>query len=407
MITHIQWQRVEKMNYKRIFVIVMDSVGCGYTEKSIEYGDINVNTLKHISEYNNGITLPTLEKLGIGNLTNIIGVNKNNNTIGAYGYMDELSIGKDTLTGHWEMMGIKTTTPFKTFTDTGFPKELIDKIEKETGHKIIGNISASGTEIIKELGLEHIKTGKMIVYTSSDSVLQIAAHEKYFGLNELYRVCEITRKICMDPKYMVGRIIARPFIGETPNDFIRTENRHDYAVSPSDITALNILKDNNLDVISVGKIKDIFNNSGITESYKSKNNEDGMRITIDLLKKDFKGLCFVNLVDFDSLYGHRRDPVGYKKALEEFDGLLNEMLSKINKDDLVIITADHGNDPTWTGTDHTREYVPLLVYSKNIKNINLGKRDTFSDIGKTILDNFNLSGLKIGKSFLDEITIKE
>ena len=407
MITHIQWQRVEKMNYKRIFVIVMDSVGCGYTEKSIEYGDINVNTIKYISEYNNGITLPTLEKLGIGNLTNIIGVNKNNNTIGAYGYMDELSIGKDTLTGHWEMMGIKTTTPFKTFTDTGFPKELIDKIEKETGHKIIGNISASGTEIIKELGLEHIKTGKMIVYTSSDSVLQIAAHEKYFGLNELYRVCEITRKICMDPKYMVGRIIARPFIGETPNDFIRTENRHDYAVSPSDITALNILKDNNLDVISVGKIKDIFNNSGITESYKSKNNEDGMRITIDLLKKDFKGLCFVNLVDFDSLYGHRRDPVGYKKALEEFDGLLNEMLSKINKDDLVIITADHGNDPTWTGTDHTREYVPLLAYSPNIKNTNLGKRSTFSDIGKTILDNFNLSGLKIGKSFLDEITIKE
>ena len=381
MITHIQWQRVEKMNYKRIFVIVMDSVGCGYTEKSIEYGDINVNTLKHISEYNNGITLPTLEKLGIGNLTNIIGVNKNNNTIGAYGYMDELSIGKDTLTGHWEMMGIKTTTPFKTFTDTGFPKELIDKIEKETGHKIIGNISASGTEIIKELGLEHIKTGKMIVYTSSDSVLQIAAHEKYFGLNELYRVCEITRKICMDPKYMVGRIIARPFIGETPNDFIRTENRHDYAVSPSDITALNILKDNNLDVISVGKIKDIFNNSGITESYKSKNNEDGMRITIDLLKKDFKGLCFVNLVDFDSLYGHRRDPVGYKKALEEFDGLLNEMISKLNKDDLVIITADHGNDPTWTGTDHTREYVPLLAYSPNIKNTNLGKRSTFSDIG--------------------------
>ena len=395
------------MNYKRIFVIVMDSVGCGYTEKSIEYGDINVNTIKHISEYNNGITLPTLEKLGFGNLTNIIGVNKNNNTIGAYGYMDELSIGKDTLTGHWEMMGIKTTTPFKTFTDTGFPKELIDKIEKETGHKIIGNISASGTEIIKELGLEHIETGKMIVYTSSDSVLQIAAHEKYFGLNELYRVCEITRKICMDPKYMVGRIIARPFIGETPNDFIRTENRHDYAVSPSDVTALNILKDNNLDVISVGKIKDIFNNSGITESYKSKNNEDGMRITIDLLKKDFTGLCFVNLVDFDSLYGHRRDPVGYKKALEEFDSLLNEMLFKINKDDLVIITADHGNDPTWIGTDHTREYVPLLAYSPNIKNINLGKRDTFSDIGKTILDNFNLSGLKIGKSFLDEITIKE
>jgi phosphopentomutase len=243
----------------------------------------------------------------------------------------------------------------------------------------------------------------MIVYTSSDSVLQIAAHEKYFGLDELYRVCEITRKICMDPKYMVGRIIARPFIGEDPSSFERTSNRHDYAVSPSDTTALNILKENNLDVISVGKIKDIFNNSGITESYKSKNNDDGMRITIDLLKKDFTGLCFVNLVDFDSLYGHRRDPLGYEAALEDFDSLLNEMLSKVNQDDLVIITADHGNDPTWIGTDHTREYVPLLVYSPNINNINLGKRETFGDIGKTILDNFGLSGLKIGKSFLDKI----
>ena len=392
------------MKYKRIFVIVMDSVGCGYTEKSIEYGDINVNTLKHISQFCDGIHIPTLEKMGIGNLTDMIGISKNNNPIGAYGYMDELSIGKDTLTGHWEMMGIKTTTPFKTFTDTGFPKELIDEIEKQTGHQIIGNKSASGTEIIKELGLEHIKTGKMIVYTSSDSVLQIAAHEKYFGLDELYRVCEIVRKICMDPKYMVGRIIARPFIGETPKDFTRTENRHDYAVSPSDITALNIMKDNKLDVISVGKIKDIFNNSGITESYKSKNNEDGMRITIDLLNKDFTGLCYVNLVDFDSLYGHRRDPWGYRYALEEFDSLLNEMLSKVSQDDLVILTADHGNDPMWLGTDHTREYVPLLVYSKNIKNKNLGMRTTFADIGKTVLDNFDLSGLKIGTSFLNEIS---
>ena len=392
------------MKYKRIFLIVMDSVGCGTSPTSKLYNDDGANTIKHISEYNNGINLKTLESMGYGNLTDIKGVNKNNNPISAYGIMDELSVGKDTLTGHWEMMGIKTTNPFKTFTDTGFPQELIEKIEKETGHKIIGNISASGTKIIEDLGIEHINTGKMIVYTSSDSVLQIAAHEKYFGLDELYRVCEITRKICMDPKYMVGRIIARPFIGETKETFKRTENRHDYAVSPTATTALNILKNNNYDVISVGKIKDIFNNSGITEAYKSKNNLDGMNITIDLTKKDFTGLCFVNLVDFDSLYGHRRDPIGYKNELEAFDSILNKIIKCLNRDDMLIITADHGNDPTWTGTDHTREYVPLIVYSKDINNINLGTRSTFADIGQTILDNFKLRSLPIGKSFLPEIT---
>ncbi len=392
------------MKYKRIFVIVMDSVGCGYTKESKLYGDDGANTIKHISEYCNGINLKCLESLGYGNLTDIKGVDKNNKTKGAYGFMDELSVGKDTLTGHWEMMGIKTTVPFKTFTDTGFPRELIDEIESKTGHKIIGNYSASGTEIIKELGEESIKTGKMIVYTSSDSVLQIAAHEEYFGLDELYRVCEITREICMKEEYMVGRIIARPFIGTKASDFSRTSNRHDYAVSPTDITALNILSENGYDVISVGKIKDIFNSSGITEAYKSKNNTDGMNITIDLLKKDFTGLCFINLVDFDSVYGHRRDPIGYKHALEEFDSILDEMLKQINQDDLVLITADHGNDPTWTGTDHTREYVPILAYAKNINNINLGKRDSFADIGKTVLENFNLEGLTIGKSFLTDIS---
>lgn len=394
------------MKYKRIFLIVMDSVGCGYTNESYKYGDEGANTIKHISEYDNGITLNTLESLGYGNVTDIKGVNKNVKIKGAYGIMDELSVGKDTLTGHWEMMGIKTTTPFKTFTDTGFPKELIDEIELKTNNRIIGNISASGTEIIKDLGEISIKENKMIVYTSSDSVLQIAAHEKYFGLDELYRVCEITRQICMKPEYMVGRIIARPFIGETSDTFVRTSNRHDYAVSPTDITALNILKDNGYDVISVGKINDIFNKSGITESYKSKNNMDGMNITIDLLKKDFKGLCFINLVDFDSLYGHRRDPIGYKHALEDFDSILNKMLKQINQDDLVLIIADHGNDPTWTGTDHTREYVPILAYSKNINNINLGTRESFSDIGATILENFNLNGLSIGKSFLRDIIKK-
>lgn len=394
------------MKYKRIFIIVMDSVGCGYTDLSYKYGDEGANTIKHISEYDNGITLKCLESLGYGNLTEIKGVEKKEKTKGAYGYMDELSVGKDTLTGHWEMMGIKTTVPFKTFTDFGFPKELIDEIEEKTGHKIIGNYSASGTEIIKELGEEHIKSGAMIVYTSSDSVLQIAAHEKYFGLEELYRVCEITREICMKPEYMVGRIIARPFIGESRLEFTRTPNRHDYAVSPTEITALNILKNNGYDVISVGKINDIFNSSGITEAYKSKDNNDGMNITINLLKKDFTGLCFINLVDFDSQYGHRRDPIGYKHALEGFDSNLDKMLNSLNQDDLVLITADHGNDPTWTGTDHTREYVPILAYSKNINTVSIGKRDTFADIGKTVLENFGLDGLKIGKSFLAEISKK-
>ena len=391
------------MMYKRVFLIVMDSVGCGYTDKSYLYGDLGANTLMHISEKVNNLKLPTLEKFGIGNITKINGINKMENPISSFGYMDEASVGKDTLTGHWEMMGIKTEIPFKTFTDTGFPKELIDEIEKKTGHKIIGNKNASGTEILKELGEEHIKTGSMIVYTSADSVLQIAAHEKYFGLEELYKVCKITREICYKPEYMVGRVIARPFIGESKLEFERTSNRHDYAISPSDETLLNILKENNYDVISVGKINDIFNTSGITEAYKSKDNNDGMKITIDLTKKDFNGLCFINLVDFDSKYGHRRDPYGYAHALEEFDSNLNEMIKYLKEDDLLIITADHGNDPTWTGTDHTREYVPIMVYRKNGNNINLGLRKTFSDIGQTISENYNLKKLKIGKSFLKEI----
>lgn len=388
--------------FKRIFLIVMDSVGCGSAPLSFQYGDDGANTIGHIAEKMGGITLPTMEGLGYGNLTNILGV-KPKCDKGYYGKMDELSKGKDTMTGHWEFMGVKTSQPFKTFTDTGFPKELIDLLESKTGHKIIGNYAASGTEILKQLGEEHIKTGAMIVYTSADSVLQIAAHEKYFGLEELYRVCKIAREICLDEKYKVGRIIARPFIGEDKDSFIRTPNRHDYALSPSDRTVLDDLKDNNYDVISIGKINDIFNTCGITEAYKSVSNHNGMEITTNLTKKDFHGLCFVNLVDFDALYGHRRNVVGYHDALVEFDSDLKILMNNLNDDDLLIITADHGNDPTWTGTDHTREYVPLLVYSKSLNKGDLGIRSTFADIGATISENFNVLAPKIGKSFLKEI----
>ncbi|MCI5583631.1 MAG: phosphopentomutase [Anaeroplasma sp.] len=388
--------------YKRIFCVVMDSVGCGTAPLSYLYGDDGANTIKHISYHENGISLPTLEKLGYGNLCEIKGV-KPIAIKGYYGKMDELSTGKDTMTGHWEMMGIKTTSPFMTFTDTGFPKKLIDELEEKTGHKVIGNYAASGTEILKELGEEHIKTGAMIVYTSADSVLQIACHEEYFGLEELYRCCKIAREICMKPEYMVGRIIARPFIGNTKDTFKRTTNRHDYALSPSDTTVLNYLKDNGYDVISIGKINDIFNTSGITEAYKTTSNHNGMEIAIELAKKDFTGLCFSNLVDFDALYGHRRDPKGYKMSLEEFDNDLNLLIKSLNDDDLLIITADHGNDPTWKGTDHTREYVPLLVYSNNINAGSLGTRSSFADIGATISENFNVKMPKIGKSFLKEL----
>lgn len=388
---------------KRSFVIVMDSVGCGTAPLSYKYGDEGANTLGHISEKMNGINIKTLESFGIGNITDMVGVKKIENTIASYGKMDELSNGKDTMTGHWEFMGIETKKPFLTFTDTGFPKELIDELEEKTGHKVIGNYAASGTEILKVLGEEHIKTGAMIVYTSSDSVLQIACHEKYFGLEELYRVCKIAREICMNEKYLVGRVIARPFVGESSETFKRTPNRHDYALSPSDKTVLDSLKENNYDVISVGKINDIFNTMGITESHKSVSNEDGMNITIDIAKRDFNGLCFVNLVDFDALYGHRRDVLGYKKALEEFDLKLKELINVLRDDDLLIITADHGNDPTWRGTDHTREYVPLLVYGKNYKCVNLGTRNTFADVGATISKFFNVEMPKIGTSFLGEI----
>ncbi len=389
--------------FKRVFLVVMDSVGCGTAPLSHLYNDDGANTISHIAEATGGITLPTLESFGYGNLTTIKGVKPVKNSLAYYGKADELSTGKDTMTGHFEMVGIHTTKPFMTFTDTGFPKELIDLLEAKTGHKVIGNKAASGTEILKELGEEHIKTGAMIVYTSADSVLQIAAHEKYFGLDELYRCCKIARELCLDERYKVGRIIARPFIGENSNDFKRTPNRHDYALSPAHETTLDALKNEGFDVISIGKINDIFNTCGITEAHKTVSNHNGMEILNQIAEKDFKGLCFLNLVDFDALYGHRRDPEGYKNCLIEFDNDLKNFLPYLRADDLLIITADHGNDPTWTGTDHTREYVPILVYGKALKNGDLGTRKTFADIGQTIAENFGVKKQKIGTSFLGDL----
>lgn len=389
--------------FKRVFLIVCDSVGCGTAPRSHEYGDEGANTIAHIASSQNGINLPNMGRLGYGNITDILGVAKNNKPIGYFGKMDEASNGKDTMTGHWEFMGVLTTKPFKTFTDTGFPKELIDELEAKTGHKVIGNCAASGTEILKDLGEEHIKTGAMIVYTSADSVLQIACHEKYFGLEELYRCCAIAREICMKEEWMVGRIIARPFLGEDKDSFKRTPNRHDYALSPTEHTVLDSLKEAGYDVISIGKIKDIFNGAGITEAYKTVSNHNGMEVAFELAKKDFDGLCFSNLVDFDALYGHRRDPLGYKNALEEFDNDLKTLEDLLRDDDLLLITADHGNDPTWTGTDHTREYVPVLAYGKKLGGGDLGTRKSFADLGATIADNFGVKAPRIGVSFLEDL----
>lgn len=390
--------------FKRIFVLVMDSLGVGASDDALKYNDLNTNTLKHLSYSKKDFSIPTLSKLGIGNITDVNNTKPNPDHIASYGVMKELSVGKDTLTGHWEMMGLNVTTPFPAFTDTGFPEDLINELRKQTGHDFIGNIAASGTEIIKDLGETHLKTKQLIIYTSADSVLQIACNEDVFPIEEQYRVCEIARKVTLSKKeWMVGRIIARPFIGTNKDNFTRTPKRHDYAVNPSGKTVLETLKENDYSVIAVGKINDIFNGVGVTETIKTKNNDEGMDVSINLLNKDFTGLCFVNLVDFDALYGHRRDALGYAECVESFDKKLNLFLEGLKDDDLLIITADHGNDPTHTGTDHTRENVPLLVYSKNNKKADLGTRNTFADIGCSIADNFNIEKPSIGKSFLNEI----
>ena len=392
--------------YKRIFTIVVDSLGIGAMEDSYKFGDIAVDTLGHISESVENFNIPNLQKLGLANLHPMKNVNSIEKPLGYYMEMEETSVGKDTMTGHWEMMGLNIDKPFQTFTDTGFPKELIEELEKRTGHKVIGNKSASGTEILDELAEEEIRTGNMIVYTSADSVLQICGNEETFGLNELYRCCEIARELTMKDEWKVGRIIARPYIGKKKGEFKRTSNRHDYALKPYGRTALNALKDNGFDVISVGKINDIFDTEGITEAHKSKSSVHGMEQTIEIAEKDFTGLCYVNLVDFDALWGHRRDPIGYANELEKFDKNLGVLLEKLKEDDLLIITADHGNDPTYTGTDHTREKVPFIAYSPSMKNSGeLEKVSTFAVIGATIADNFDVKMPEntIGTSVLNKL----
>ena len=382
---------MDMKEYKRVFVIVIDSLGIGVMPDGEKFGDVGVNTLGHIAESVETFRIPTLQKLGMANLTPLKQVPAVENPLGYQAALRERSNGKDTMTGHWEIMGIETKKPFKTFTEHGFPKELIEELEKRTGHKVIGNKSASGTEIIEELGEEEIATGHMIVYTSADSVLQICGNEETFGLEELYRCCEIARELTMKEEWRVGRVIARPYIGKKKGEFERTSNRHDYALKPPMKTALDVLKDHGLDVISVGKIKDIFDGEGITEAYKSKSSVHGMEQTIELADKDFQGLCFVNLVDFDAKWGHRRNPAGYAKELEMFDEKLEVLLEKLREEDLLIITADHGNDPTYTGTDHTREKVPFLAYGKAMEgNGMLPEQDTFAVIGATIVDNFGL-----------------
>ena len=392
--------------YNRIFVIVMDSLGVGEMADSEKFGDVGVNTLGHISESVDTFTIPNLKKLGIANLCPLKQVEPEEKPVAYFTKMNEKSLGKDTMTGHWEMMGLEVTKPFKTFTETGFPPELIAELEKRTGRKVIGNKSASGTEILEELGEEEIVTGHMIVYTSADSVLQICGNEETFGLEELYRCCEIAREITMKDEWKVGRVIARPYVGRKKGEFKRTSNRHDYALKPFGKTVLNVLKENGLDVISIGKINDIFDGEGITRAFKSKSSIHGMEQTLEVAAEDFYGLCFVNLVDFDALWGHRRDPEGYAKEIEKFDKNLGILLDELREDDLLMITADHGNDPTYTGTDHTREKVPLLVYSKSMKQSGeLPETDTFAVVGATVADNFGLKMPEntIGISLLDHL----
>ena len=392
--------------YKRIFVIVMDSLGVGAMSDSPEFGDVGVNTLAHISQSVDSFYMPNLQKMGMANLTSLKQVEPVEKSLGYYAKLNEKSRGKDTMTGHWEMMGLEVTKPFKTFTEHGFPPELIAELEKRTGHKVIGNKSASGTEILDELGEEEIATGHMIVYTSADSVLQICGNEQTFGLDELYRCCEIAREITMKDEWRVGRVIARPYVGKKKGEFKRTSNRHDYALKPFGKTALNALQDAGLDVISVGKIRDIFDGEGITEAYKSKSSVHGMEQTIELAQKDFHGLCFVNLVDFDALWGHRRNPQGYAEEIEKFDVNLGNLLPLLKDDDLLIITADHGNDPTYTGTDHTREKVPFLAYSPSMTgNGELPETDTFAVIGATVADNFGVKMPEgtIGESLMEKL----
>lgn len=396
------------MKYRRIFTIVIDSFGIGAMDNAAEYGDTGCDTFGHIADKVPEIKIPNLIRMGLTQLhpAPVLTSPQPSECIGKYARLNEKSNGKDTMTGHWEMMGLEIKTPFQTFTDTGFPKELIEALEKETGHRVIGNKAASGTEILDELAEEEIKTGAMIVYTSSDSVLQICGNEETFGLDELYRCCKIARELTMKPEWKVGRVIARPYVGKKKGEFKRTANRHDYALKPYGKTAMDALKEAGFDVISIGKIRDIFDGEGITQAIRSKSSVQGMEQTIECLDQDFTGLCFTNLVDFDALWGHRRNPQGYAEELEKFDVLLGQFLEKMNEDDLVIVTADHGNDPTFKGTDHTKERVPFLAYSPSMKTSGkIDDQNCFAVIGATIADNFGAAMPKgtIGTSILKQL----
>lgn len=389
--------------FQRIHLVVMDSVGIGESPDAASFGDVDVDTLGHIARECGGLEMPNMAKLGLSNIKEIAGVKVADQPLAYYTKMQEASNGKDTMTGHWEIMGLHIAVPFRVFAD-GFPQELIARIEAHTGRKVIGNKPASGTEIIDELGEEHMQTGALIVYTSADSVLQIAAHEEVVPLSELYEICEFCREITLEDPYMLGRIIARPFVGE-PGHFKRTSNRHDYALKPFNRTVMNELKDAGFDVIALGKISDIYDGEGVTKTVRTVSNADGMDQFIATLDESFTGISFLNLVDFDALFGHRRDPKGYGQALEEYDARLPEVFAKLTDQDLLIITADHGNDPTYHGTDHTREYVPLLAYSPRFQQAGqaLPISETFADIGATIAENFGVKMPEHGKSFLGQL----
>lgn len=387
--------------FQRVHLIVMDSVGIGEGPDAKDFNDEGSHTLKHTLE---GFDqkLPNLEKLGLGNIAPLPVIDAVDHPLAYYTKLSEASVGKDTMTGHWEIMGLNIMQPFKVYPE-GFPEELVQEIEQLSGRKVVANRPASGTQIIDEWGEHQMKTGDLIVYTSADPVLQIAAHEDVIPLEELYDICEKVRELTKDPKYLIGRIIARPYVGE-PGNFTRTSNRHDYALKPFGKTVMNTLKENDYDVIAIGKINDIYDGEGITEAVRTKSNMDGMDQLMNIVNKDFKGLSFLNLVDFDALYGHRRDKPGYAQAIKEFDNRLPELMDALHEDDLLIITADHGNDPTAPGTDHTREYIPVIMYSPKFKGGQALEGDTtFSSIGATIADNFGVTLPEFGRSYLNEL----
>lgn len=385
--------------FNRIHLIVMDSVGIGQAPDADKFGDVGADTLGHIAEH--GLSVPNMEKLGLGSIAPLKNISDSKDHLGYATKLEEESVGKDTMTGHWEMMGLISTKPFPTYPD-GFDDELLSKIEAFSGRKIVCNKPYSGTKVLEDYGQHQMETGDLIIYTSADPVLQIAAHEDIIPLEELYRICEYVRSITLEEPHLVGRIIARPYVGE-PGHFTRTSNRHDYALNPTGRTLLNELQENGDDVIAIGKINDIFNGQGVTEAVRTKSNMDGVDQLIKVMGQDFHGLSFTNLVDFDALYGHRRDVEGYAKALEEFDARLPEIMDAMADDDLLIITADHGNDPTFKGTDHTREYIPVLTYSKQMKGHGNLPQGHFKDIAATIADNFKVAPIKNGHSFLSDL----